>query len=280
VLNNIQGKVLATSHISESILSNPFENIKLVTKGKMESELTLNELAKRVSNLTGKDNYELHLTSRVINVALVEDESDWIIFWKLARRMIGAEVDDIFKRIVPFKRSSSFKTQNEIFGKSKLIVVDEFRKEYANKPKLTRNFILMCDKDHLPQPSISDRLEVQINNEFKDCRSFQNIQTKLYSWKRMEIENYLISISMLELKGKIQDLRDTFPHLNLQRGNNLDGFNDIRDFDSKEFIHPLYKDPQLNETKLDEIIALIPPSEISADIEMMYRQIEEQVNRQ
>ena len=51
---------------------------------------------------------------------------------------------------------------------------------------------------------------------------------------------------------------------------NLDDCEDIRIFDSKSILKPLYKDPQFNENKLDELIAKIPVNEVSDDIEKMY----------
>ncbi|NJB83584.1 AAA family ATPase [Wenyingzhuangia aestuarii] len=282
VLKAASGKIIATTHISDSILQNEIESIKLIENGKIEADLTIIELSKRLSNIVGKNSYEFNVASRIKKIALIDDHVDWLIFRKLAFKKIGEQVNVIFNQIIPIKRTSSFKTTEEVFGKGKLRFVEDFK---ANAPSnsLTEDLFLICDKDDLPISQVNNDLRVRIHNEFKDVKKFKvagvaNATTcHLLSWKRREIENYLISPSMLNYFEKLQELEDQFRHITFPRNNNLDDFTDIRELDSKTLIHPLYKDGGFDEEKLDLMIEEIPVDEISNDIELMYNYLRDHI---
>lgn len=271
--NRISGKVITTTHLSESILRNEYNGIKYVENGKIENSLKLKELAIRMSQVVGINKYEFQLVKRIRFVVLIDDEVDWLIFKKLAFKKIGLETNDLFEKMIPFKRNSSYNSPTEIFGKSKLHFIREFKNQNTDVQKETKKFLLICDKDSLSCNQIGNDCKVQIHPDFRDVRSFDGIETILFSWRRMEIENYLLSYTMLEAKGKLDELRAQFPLINFVRGHTMDGISDIAEYDSKLLLHPLYKSGGFSEQQLDELINLIPADEISSDIATMYNSL-------
>ncbi|MDQ1769367.1 AAA family ATPase [Labilibaculum sp. A4] len=163
-LSSLKANVITTTHISDSILHNNFCDIKLVKEGKVEQELTLRELAKRLSSVVGNNKFEYQLVRRIKNIVLLDHEDDWVIFKKLVQKKTEEDVEKIFSQIVPFQRSSSYNNDSEIFGKGKLMFVEDF-KEHLNETEVeTQNFFLICDRDKLSKGSISKDLQVKINN--------------------------------------------------------------------------------------------------------------------
>ncbi|RSK39971.1 AAA family ATPase [Mangrovimonas spongiae] len=280
VLKTASGKIITTTHISDSILQNEIESIKLIENGVIESDMTIKELSKRLSNIVGKDSYEINVASRIRKIVLIDDHVDWLIFKKLATKKIGEEVLPIFDEIVPIKRSSSFKTADEKFGKGKLLFVEDFKNNAPNN-LITEDIFLICDRDDLPLNQIQEDLTVNIHRGFRGLRSFKingkTTRSHLLSWKRREIENYLLCPTMLTYFNKLQELQNHFPLVSLAVNNTLDASADIRDFDSKTILHPLYKDGGFDENKLDDMIEQIPASEISNDIELMYNYLRDNI---
>lgn len=280
VLKGASGKIITTTHISDSILQNEIDSIKLIENGVIESDLTIKELSRRLSNIVGKDTYEFNVASRIRKIALLDDHVDWLILKKLANKKMGDSVNLIFDQIIPIKRSSSFKTSDETFGKGKLRFVEDF-KSNAPSNSITEDIFLICDKDDLPINQVAPNLTVRIDSDYRNLRSFSvsNVTTTshLLSWKRREIENYLLCPTMLTHFNKLHELQNHFPLLNLAVNNTLDASADIRDFDSKSILHPLYKDGGFDEDKLDQIIAQIPVTEISEDIELMYNYLRDNI---
>ncbi|MDN6290829.1 MAG: hypothetical protein L0J63_11155, partial [Tetragenococcus koreensis] len=146
---------------------------------------------------------------------------------------------------------------------------------------ITEDIFLICDKDDFPLNQVNEDLKVRIHKDYKEVESFdigQNtIKTHLLSWKRREIENYLLSTTMLTHYNRLEELQDTVPLVTLSINNTMDTSGDIRDLDSKPILHPLYKSAGFDETKLDEIIEKIPVSEISEDIELMYNYLRDNI---
>jgi ABC-type multidrug transport system ATPase subunit len=275
--NSIQGKVITTTHISDSILKNDFTNIKLIQNGKVEHDLTLKELAKRLSNVVGKQKYEYQLASRVKNIVLIDNEDDWVIFKKLAEKKITEDTSNVFSNLVPFQRTSSYNNNSEIFGKGKLKFAQDFKDQINGHAIQTKNIFMICDRDKLSKNSIDADLKVNVHADFHDIRNFNGVSSHLLSWKRMEIENYLVSVSMLTEKGKIQDLQNQFARVNFNINDNLDDSSDIEEFDAKILLHPLYKPNGFEESALDELISLIPIEEISDDIVTMYNYLKSNI---
>ena len=278
--DNVKGKIVTTTHISESISNNDFDNIYLIEKGEIREDLTPNEILKRISNITKSKKYTFKAASRIKNIALIDDEVDWVIFKKLAEKKIGKKVNLILDKIKPLKRSSSYDKSTEIFGKSKLIYTQEFIKANKEGSFNTENIFLICDKDEFPLSEIKDDLSVNIHESFKEEIN-KNLKGKLFllSWKRREIENYLLSPSMLRSKGVLDDFKKQLPYSKIKIRSNLDLIRDVKEFDSKNILHPLYKEGGFDEQKLDDIVKLIPKNEISDDIVKMYEFLELKVTK-
>jgi ABC-type multidrug transport system ATPase subunit len=272
----IEGNVITTTHITESILQNNYNNIRLIQKGKIEQNLTLRELAERLTSIAGKEKFEYELAARATNIVLIDDEVDWLIFRKLVEKKLEKKLNTVFDKIIPIKKTSSYNNTNESFGKGKLLFIKEFKR--TNSKKETKNIFMICDRDNLSKNEIGSDLQVTINAEFKECKAFEGVNSYLFSWRRLEIENYLLSYSMLDSKGKLEELSNRFPHLKFEKNHNFDGMSDIEEFDSKSLTHPLYKQNGFNNELLDEVITLIPVSEISDDILNMYNFILSKIN--
>jgi len=278
-LKQISGKAITTTHISESILNNNFENLFYIENGIIKKNLTAEAVTKKLENIIGEKTYSLKVASRIKYIALLDDLDDWIIFKKLAIKKIGIEVEAIFDKVVAFKRESSFNTTGEIFGKSKMIYVNQFKTKNENNSINTKNLFLICDRDKLPLTEINDNLEVQIHSDFSSIKSFNsnNTKTHLLSWRMLEIENYLLSKTMLEEYGKFDDLENELNGVNFDGITTFDESEDLRIYDAKDILHPLYKDGGFDEVKLDEIIDKIPSNEISEDIVKMYEFIKTKI---
>ncbi len=273
--NSTKGKIITTTHISDSILSNDYNNIRLIEHGKIESDLTLKALATRLSAVIGKDKYEFELAGRVQNIVLVDDEVDWLIFTKLVRKKISEEAFDKLKKMIPFKRKSNYDNANVHLGKSKLLFAQDFIEKYEGKEFQTKNLFLICDRDKFSLELILPNLDVNISDEFKHVKNNRKLKTHLKCWRRNEIENYLLSYTMLEEYGKLNELKNRIGGIQLSAGSNSDMISEICRMEAKDLLHPLYKpEPSgFNETLLDKIIEKIPANEISNDITTMYNYI-------
>jgi len=279
-LKNISGKLITTTHISESILNNNFDSIAYIENGKIELSLTAREIFKRISNITGQKKYELKIASKIENLALLDDEVDWLIFKKLAIKKIGEEVLNILDKVIPYKRSSSYNTTREIFGKGKLEFVKDFKEVNIDNIINTKNIFLICDRDLLPLTQIDvNTLSVNIDTSYNDIKSFGSTKTYLHSWRMLEIENYLLSKTMLQHYHKYDELKKQLDCVNFDALMTFDVSEDLRTYDAKNILHPLYKDGGFNEEKLNEVIDHIPKEEISEDIVKMYEFIKNEVEK-
>ena len=104
-------------------------------------------------------------------------------------------------------------------------------------------------------------------------------KTFLLAWKRLEIENYLLSDTMLINQGKADDVKELIAakyHANLLTGNN----EGLENLDVKPILKHLYlkdgyttlgtHEEGVDYTKLKNIISEIPATEISNDIAAMF----------
>ena len=272
-LKNVQGKVLTTTHISDSILKNDIDGIKLIDNGQIVDDLTFMALSKRLSSMLGKKNYRFEILSRVENAVLIDDLTDWKIFISLAKIKLGDTYNPKIEKIVPIKLSSGFSKDNTVLGKGKLEFINQFEKRtlQTNTCK-TKNVFLICDLDDFNRNKVNDDLTVNFTDPYKPLKKINSNQTAthLLAWKRREIENYLLSTTMLGQVELLQTLESSFAHLSFTKNNNLDAMMDIANYDAKTLVHPIYKDPQLNEELYLKMITMIPKEEISTDIKTMY----------
>ena len=120
-------------------------------------------------------------------------------------------------------------------------------------------------------------LSVNINNAYNDFKTVGTTKTYLHSWRMLEIENYLLSRTMLDYYGKFEDFKNQLVGVNFDGITTFDESEDLRTYDAKAILHPLYKDGGFDEVKLDEVIDKIPTNEISEDIVKMYEFIKTKV---
>jgi len=281
VLNNSQGIIITTTHISESILHNKIENIKVIENGRIEERLTFLELSNRLDGIVGQKNYQFKILSRVLYPVIMDNVNDWTIFKKLVVKKLGDQISETLDKFLPIAKSSGFDSPNEIFGKQKMYFIDEFRKENLNKEILTKEVFLICDKDELPDNQINQNLTVTIHADFNSIKRFNGNHTKthLISWKRREIENYLLSPSLFNAKNCTEAINALYNLPNYNIGENLDNITDFRNGDFKTVLRPLYniEVTGFNEEMLDDMISHIPVDEISNDIELVYNYLRDTI---
>jgi ABC-type multidrug transport system ATPase subunit len=281
ILNQTQGIIITTTHISESILQNKIENIKVIENGKIEESLTFLELSKRLDGIVGQKNYQFKILSRVLFPVIIDNVNDWTIFKKLVIKKLGENTVTNLDKFLPIAKSSGFSSPNEIFGRQKLFFIEEFRKENENKEILTKDIFLICDKDDFQDNQINPNLTVNIHADFNNIKKFNGNKTKthLLSWKRREIENYLLSPSLFNANNCNDAINALYNLPAYDVGNNLDNITDFRNGDFKTVLRPLYNldGTGFNEEMLDEIISHIPAEEISNDIELIYNYLKDTI---
>lgn len=281
ILKNVQGKVITSTHSADSIVANNINNVRLVDKGKVESRLVANNLINRLEVLSSENNYRFLLASKMEYLALVEDESDWFIFKKLCEIKIDDFNPDVFEKIQFIKRHSGYHNSGEVFGGTKLEWVKLFNNQV--KTSVTESIFLICDKDNL---SVTDIQESGLLINSKNSERQSKIKLKgsgnrhayLLSWKRREIENYLLSYTMLSNESMIDSINRKLSPDNQLKENDTADNDGVRELDIKDEIQSLYLKDELTEStvggidyeKLENIIQQIPSTEISQDIENLY----------
>lgn len=283
VFGTISGKVITTTHSADSIILNEFSNIKLVEKGKIENEIVANKILDRLESLSAGGNYKLSVAGKVKYLALVEDYFDWFVFTELCKKKVPEFDLNVMQQIHYIKCSSGYQNSSQRFGNSKLDWVESFRKEHSNPS--TKSIFLICDRDNLSSADIRDNGLV-VNSapagrsNTISLRGTGNKTAYLMSWKRREIENYLLSFTMLSANGKLDEINHELSVANhLQVGNPCDN-DGVRNLDIKTKLHSLYlkdglvhiptDESGVDYNKLSAIIGQIPENEISEDILNLY----------
>ena len=295
ILKTISGKVITTTHISESILNNNFNSITYIEKGKIVNDLVPKKVLEKISNVVNQEKFIYQICSKLENIVLIDDESDWEIFKELAKIKIGEEAITLLKDIVAIKETSSYNSDFQLFGNEKI----EFTKNIkayslANTINL-KNIFMICDLDEYAvsniglnhQCIVTDKLRPSIN----EIQKFNNNETSSYllSWKRREILHYMISCSMLKEYNKIKELKKIANYITEKKfiNKNFDDDNNIKTAPKSKvkFIKQLMckengdvdADNWTDYDKLKQIISKIPVNEISEDIVNMYEFIKSKV---
>jgi len=274
MLGEIEGSAITTTHLLDSITANDFHSIKVVEKGYICEEDKLKQLINRLSVLSRASSVEYEVCAKITNMALLDDCNDWGIFLRLADRkgLDTARLDSVYS----FKKTSSYANTTESFAKAKIQWTQNLSKVECDLA--TSQVFLICDKDEAPL-DIDPQSGVKVRGaQYRDQINAinwpqgTNASVHLLAWKRREIKNYLLSHTALNRNGKLDDINNA----NLAQADHLvvndPGDNDgIRRLAVKDAINPL-----INNTdgfcmeKLQTYIDLIPPDEISEDIENMY----------
>jgi Fe-S cluster assembly ATPase SufC len=277
-LKGINGRSITTSHLLDSISATGIRNIRVVSNGKISEEDKYSELTDRLNQLGYVQKAQFKVCSLIENIVLMDYPDDWIIFRKLAERKLGKGLDEL-DDIQVIGQPSGWDQHNEKFGKSKVAWVSSFAGRSCEWELATKNVFLICDRDNLPIPSVgkiiggvNDGVSVQGENpQPAQWSNGGSPKAHLLSWKCREIENYLLSYTAIHEMGKLDDVNDQLgPNFNLSAETLLDE-DQVRILDVKAIISPFIKpQDELRLESLQTYIDLIPPEEISEDIENMY----------
>lgn len=217
-------------------------------------------------------------------IALVDDRSDWFIFKELCKIKIGESDSKILDNVSVIKCFSGHSTKDERFGIAKIQKVKGLY-EICRDAKKNCTIFMICDKDNYPITNISQRqgnLEVKgADLHYMEKELGQRTQHKatLLSWKRREIENYLLSETMLTKYGRLDEVKELIAakyHVNLSNGNN-EGLTepDVKSIVKSLYLKDAHSESDDNEKgtdyeKLKKVISEIPATEISYDIVAMF----------
>lgn len=277
LLHGISGYAITTTHLLDSIAAkeNRIEHLKVVEQGKISEENKIKQLINRLAVLSRAKSVEFEVCGKLPNIALLDDYNDWMIFTKLAERA-GNDIARLFT-VHAMKRSSSYATANETFGKGKIDWLHGLSK--TESPLVTTRIFLICDRDEAVLEWNAAN-GVQVNGQtYRDLLNViqwpAGIQVRpfLLAWKRREIKNYLLSHTALTHHNIIAQINnDSIAPLHHLQVNNPGDNDDIRRLNVKNVINPLINTDGigLDAEKFQAYIDLIPPSEISEDITNMY----------
>lgn len=272
-LYKIQWTVITTTHIPDSILWNDINSLCLVEKWNIKLDATTQEVLNRMNSLSNHDEYWKLLASKCKYIALVEDQTDWFIFTELLKKFIWNEKVENFKNVITsIKCSSWYDTSSQKFWDNKKLWIKEFWEINKNNSINTSDIFCICDRDALPLWSISNKDFVRVTwddgkiNDFKWCKSY------VLSWRRKQIENYLLSYTMLKQYNNLKVINNKlWKEYQLKKWKNCDNER-VQNMEIKDNIKLLYswEWTWVDYKKLQEIIDLIPKEEVSDDIMYMY----------
>lgn len=277
LLHSIEGKAITTTHLIDSISAkeNRIEHLKVVENGKINEDNKIKQLISRLSVLSRAKSVEFEVCGKLPNIALLDDYNDWIIFTKLASRA-GLDVNRL-ATVHAMKKSSSYASANETFGKGKIDWLHGLSK--IESPLVTTQIFLICDRDEAALDWNAAN-GVQVNGQvYRDLLNAlqwprgTNVSPYLLAWKRREIKNYLLSYTALSHHNVLAAINNPdIAQRNHLQPNNPGDNDDIRRLNAKSVIDPLINTEGigLDTDKLQAYIDLIPPAEISEDITNMY----------
>ncbi|ELG4677455.1 ATP-binding protein [Vibrio cholerae] len=277
LLHSIQGHAITTTHLLDSISAkeNRIEHLKVVEHGRINEDNKIKQLISRLSVLSRAKSVEFEVCGKLPNIALLDDYNDWIIFTKLASRA-GLDVNRL-ATVHAMKKSSSYASANETFGKGKIDWLHGLSK--IESPLVTTKIFLICDRDEAALDwNAANGVQVngQVYRELLNAIQWPrgtNVSPYLLAWKRREIKNYLLSYTALSHHNVLAAINNPdIAQRNHLQPNNPGDNDDIRRLNAKSVIDPLINTEGvgLDTDKLQAYIDLIPPAEISEDITNMY----------
>jgi ABC-type cobalamin/Fe3+-siderophores transport system ATPase subunit len=277
LLHGIKGHAITTTHLLDSISAkeNRIEHLKVVEKGRINEDNKIKQLISRLSVLSRVKSVEFELCGKLPNIALLDDYNDWLIFTMLATRK-GLDVNAL-SDVHAMKKSSSYATASETFGKGKIDWLHGLSK--IESTLATTKIFLICDRDEAAlEWNANDGVQVN-GRAYRDLlSSIQwprgiNVSPFLLAWKRREIKNYLLSYTALSHHNVLDQINNgEIAQRNHLKPNNTSDNDDICRLNSKDVINPLINTEAigLDIDRLQAYIDLIPPEEISEDITNMY----------
>ncbi|MFA4743189.1 ATP-binding protein [Vibrio vulnificus] len=273
LLHSIQGHAITTTHLLDSISAkeNRIEHLKVVEHGRINEDNKIKQLISRLSVLSRAKSVEFEVCGKLPNIALLDDYNDWIIFTKLASRA-GLDVNRL-ATVHAMKKSSSYASANETFGKGKIDWLHGLSK--IESPLVTTQIFLICDRDEAALDwNAANGVQVngQVYRELLNAIQWPRgtrVSPYLLAWKRREIKNYLLSHTALSHHNVLTQINNgEIAQRNHLQPNNPGDNDDIRRLNAKSVIDPLINTEGigLDTDKLQAYIDLIPPAEISEDI--------------
>lgn len=275
LLHSIQGHAITTTHLLDSISAkeNRIEHLKVVEKGRISEDNKIKQLINRLSVLSRAKSVEFEVCGKLPNIALLDDYNDWIIFTKLAARK-GLDVTRL-EQVHAIGKPSSRNDDNEQIGKAKIDWTNSLSKAETNFE--TMNVFLVCDRDN-SNPRWHENGVLLLGAPRDEVNRIRwpgnrRVQTYLLSWRRREIENYLLSYSALTHFGVLDSINSDQLAQGFHLRDGEAGDNDgIRMLDVKHVVNPLIETQSVGKdlAKIESYIDQMKPEEISEDITNMY----------
>ncbi|MCP5209579.1 MAG: ATP-binding protein [Hahellaceae bacterium] len=275
LLHSIQGHAITTTHLLDSISAkeNRIEHLKVVEKGRISEDNKIKQLINRLSVLSRAKSVEFEVCGKLPNIALLDDYNDWVIFTKLAARK-GLDVTRL-EQVHAIGKPSSRNDDNEQIGKAKIDWTNSLSKAETNFE--TMNVFLVCDRDN-SNPRWHENGVLLLGAPRDEVNRIRwpgnrRVQTYLLSWRRREIENYLLSYSALTHFGILDSINSDQLAQGFHLRDGEAGDNDgIRMLDVKHVVNPLIETQSVGKdlAKIESYIDQMKPAEISEDITNMY----------
>ncbi|MBL1252259.1 ATP-binding protein [Salmonella enterica subsp. enterica serovar Ceyco] len=273
-LHNINGYAITTTHLLDSITANEnsFKNLKIVDKGKIKEDDKIKTIMDRLSILTRIKDVQFEVCCKLENIVLMDDYNDWTIFYALAKKK-GLDVSKL-DNLHAIKQSSGYDNLSQKFAQPKLEWIESLLN--INSAKKVKRIFMICDKDEAPITYQKDGVQVNGSEYSKKITMLGNkykIKIYLLAWQRREIKNYLLSYTALSHHGLIWQVNNGDLPANCFLKENNSGDNPaISRLNVKPYITKIIDSDGigLDKSKLYPYIDLIPPNEISNDIENMY----------
>ncbi|MGC9458877.1 AAA family ATPase [Vibrio genomosp. F10] len=284
---NIEGKILTTTHLLDSIAKSGISRLNVVEEGQIKPANNLKRLSERLKDLSEINNVKFQAISMFKNVVLIDDENDWEQFKLLIKRKKSASyseeyIDESLKDFIAVKCHSGYEGKgSEVFAGKKLAWLRSFTEYLNGQAHKTRNVYLVCDRDELPIVNVGTaKCNLLLKGGSVETLS-PILKSHTLSWKRREIKHYLLSYTALS-----DDIENVEVELNLGAKSKLrlsssgdktiDGSNNeqlamLKSKPVKEIV-----DSHINEgdgfcvIKTKKYINRMPPEEISEDIVDMY----------
>lgn len=287
-LYKIKGNVITTTHLLDSITAteNKLENLKVVKDGAVEDELVIKNLLQRLSVLTRAEKVEIEICKKMKNIVVMDDYNDWLIFKSLANRK-GLDISFI-SNLHAIKKYSGYQNSNDDFGFAKVDWVSELARSFTEQDTEIQNIFLICDKDDAKITFIKETVQVcgkKYKNKMKEIswpKKNSKTAVHLLAWNRREIENYLISHSLMEKNNILRKFNnDSVALINhLKPKKNGDDSIIVQTIDAKPLVSNLINEVGIGKTKekIEFCVNMIDPEEISQDINNMYNFIIEKIS--
>lgn len=290
IFNSIQGRVITTTHLLDSITKSGIDKLRVIEKGKVELGNKLLYLTNRLKELSEINNTHLQALSMFENVVYIDDENDWEIFKLLVIRKLAdttqkaLDIEKKFTAFIAVKQTSDYGDATKKFAESKLKRLENFTSYLEGHSHIIKNVYLLCDRDEFLLDSIgTNKCQLLVQGDSIKKFNGGKLTSHLLSWKRREIKHYLLSATALgeENIDSINDRLDLGPQSKLCVGSSGDYKTDkkynrqLAYLDSslvKDILHTYIniENQGFCIEKTKGYIKRMPKEEISEDIENLY----------